>query len=295
MQDTVINPSNTKTTELKALVQLLDDPDITVFSQIEERILNFGEEAISVLEETISYSSLDKEVSNRIDGLIRKIQFNSVYAKLVDWKHDDQANLFEAVLSISAMHYPKMDVSALRKVMDRITRDVWLEMNEELTPLEKVQIFNHIFFEIYSFYGNKGNLSSPQNSLIKDVLESKKGNSVSISILYLEIARRLNMPIYGIDLPQNFVLAYVNDESVLSANHRVLFYINPFNKGIIFTKKDIDAFLKQINEAPSKMHYQICDNVSVVKRLLSELIESFSAVGQEDTAEAYKRLSKAID
>jgi len=168
-------------------------------------------------------------------------------------------------------------------------------MNEELTPLEKVQIFNHIFFGTYKFYGNKGNLSSPQNSLIKDVLESKKGNSVSISILYLEIARRLNMPIYGVDLPQNFVLAYVNDESVLSANHRVLFYINPFNEGIIFTKKDIDAFLKQISEKPRKEYYQVCDNVSVVKRLLTELVESFSAVGEEETAETYKRLSKAID
>lgn len=294
MQDTARNLTNTKTTELKALVQLLDDPDITVFTQIEERILNFGEVAISVLEETNNYG-LDKEVTHRIESLIRKIQFSSIYAKLVDWKQDDQANLFEAVLSISEMQYPKMDVHILRKMMDRITRDVWLEMNEELTPLEKVQIFNHIFFETYAFYGNKGNLTSPQNSLIKDVLESKKGNSVSISILYLEIARRLNMPIYGIDLPQNFVLAYVNDESVLTANHRVLFYINPFNKGIIFTKKDIDAFLRQIGESPRKEHYQVCDNVSVVKRLLSELVESFSALGQEDTADVYKRLSKAID
>lgn len=294
MQDIAMNLSKNKTTELKALVRLLDDPDLTVFSQIEERILGFGENAIDLLEES-RLPDLGIEVVNRIDNLIRKIQFNSVYAKLADWKHKEQPSLFEAVLSISAMQYPKMDVAGLRTLMDKITRDVWLEMNEELTPLEKVQIFNHIFFEIYSFYGNKGNLSSPQNSLIKDVLESKKGNSVSISILYLEIAHRLNMPIYGIDLPQNFVLAYVNDESVLSAKHRVLFYINPFNKGIIFTKKDIDAFLKQINEKPRNSYYQVCDNVIIVKRLLSELVESFSAVGEEENAETYKRLSGAIE
>ncbi|MDA3907244.1 MAG: transglutaminase-like domain-containing protein [Bacteroidales bacterium] len=294
MQDTAMNLPNIKSAELKALVQLLDDPDLAVINQIEDRILDFGEEAIELLEETSIYG-LDNEVINRISELVQKIRFNLVYSKLVEWKNKDQASLFEMVLSISAMHYPKMDVNALRNLMDKITRDVWLEMNEDLTPLEKVQIFNHIFFEVYSFYGNKGNLSAPQNSLIKDVLESKKGNSLSMSILYLEIAKRLNMPIYGIDLPQNFVLAYVNDESVLSAKHRVLFYINPFNKGIIFTKKDIDAFLKQINETPQNAYYQVCDNVSIVKRLLSELVESFSAVGQEDTAETYKRLSKAID
>ena len=294
MQDRAMNLDKTKSKELKALVRLLDDPDLAVINQIEDRILSFGEAAIDLLESTNSIG-IEKEVSNRIDELIRKIRFNSVYSQLVEWKQNDQASLFEMALSISAMHYPKMDIKALRELMDKITRDVWLEMNEELTPLEKVEIFNHIFFEIYSFYGNKGNLSSPQNSLINDVLESKKGNSLSMSILYLEIARRLNMPIYGIDLPQNFVLAYVNDESVLSAKHRVLFYINPFNKGIIFTKKDIDACLKQINEPPRNAYYEVCDNVSVVKRLLSELVESFSAVGQDDNAETFQRLSKAID
>lgn len=294
MQDIAMNSRNTKTTELKALVRLLDDPDIAVFSQVEGRILNFGEEAIDMLEETSKFS-IDKNVSNRIDELIKKIHFNSVYSMLVEWKLNDQSSTFEAGLCISLMTYPKMDVDALRNLMDKITRDVWLEMNEELTPLEKVQILNHIFFEIYLFNGNKGNLIAPQNSLIKDVLESKKGNSISISILYLEIARRLNMPIYGVDLPQNFVLAYINDDSVLSAKHRVLFYINPFNKGIIFTKKDIDAFLKQINEKSNSAYYQICDNVIVVKRLLSELIESFSSVGQDETAEVYKKLSKAIE
>ncbi len=294
MQDTAMNLSNNKTTELKALVRLLDDPDISVFSQIEERILVFGEDAVDLLEKT-SKNSFDNEVNNRFNELIRKIRFNSVFAKLADWKHNEEAGLFEAALSISAIQYPDMNMNALRKEMDRITRDVWLEMNEDLTPLEKVQILNHIFFEIHSFYGNKGNLGAPQNSLIKDVLESKKGNSVSMSILYLEIAHRLNMPIYGIDLPQNFVLAYVNDDNVLSANHRVLFYINPFNKGIIFTKKDIDAFLKQIKEKPHESYYQVCNNVSIVKRALSELIQSFSAVGQDETAETYKRLAKAID
>jgi regulator of sirC expression with transglutaminase-like and TPR domain len=294
MQDIAMNLTNTTSNELKALVRLLDDPDVSVFNQIEERILHFGEKAVGLLEATESYRT-DHEVSDRIERLIKKIRFNSAYKQLVDWRNNDQKSLFEAVLSISAMHYPKMDISALRKLMDKITRDVWLEMNEELTPLEKIQIFNHIFFEVYSFYGNKGNLNAPQNSLIKDVLESKTGNSVSMSILYLEIARRLNMPIYGVDLPQNFVLAYVNDESVLSAKHRVLFYINPFNKGIIFTKKDIDAFLRQINEKPKETYYQVCDNVSVVKRLLAELVESFSVLGKEDAAETYKRLSQAID
>ena len=294
MQETAINKSNSKTAELKALVQLLDDPDLAIYSQIEDRILSFGKEAVELLEET-KQNCIDNEISERIGALIQKILFKLTYSTLMDWKNNEQSSLFEAALSISAMHYPRMDINALRKEMDRITRDVWLELNEELTPLEKVQIFNHIFFDIYAFYGNKGNLSMPQNSLIKDVLESKKGNSVSISILYLEVARRLNMPIYGIDLPQNFVLAYVNNESVLSAKHRVLFYINPFNKGIIFTKKDIDAFLKQIGEKPRDAYFQVCDNVSIVKRLLMELIESFSAMGKIETADAYKRLAKAID
>lgn len=294
MQRTAMDTEKNKTTELNALIQLIDEPDAVVYAQIEKRILLFGDQALSLLEESAEHP-IDLLTYERMEALIQKIRFQQVYNTLSDWKTNQQASLFEAALSISAMHYPKMDVAALRKQMDVITRDVWLEMNEELTPLEKVQIVNHIFFEIYSFYGNKGDLSSPQNSLIKDVMESKKGNSVSMSILYLEIARRLNMPIYGVDLPQNFVLAYVNNENVLSAKHRVLFYINPFNSGIIFTKKDISAFLKQINEKPLDKYYQICDNRQIVKRLIDELVESFSAMGDEEKAERFKRLSKAVD
>lgn len=294
MQNTVIKKGHSKTTELKALMRLLDDPDQSILNQIEQRILDFGKDAIALLEET-KHNCIDIDLYERIDQIIQKIQFDSTFNTLMDWKNNAQSNIFEAALSISAMHYPQMDIDALRKEMDKITRDVWLELNEDLTPLEKIQILNHIFFDIYSFNGNKDNLSKPQNSLIKDVIESKKGNSVSISILYLEVARRLNMPVYGIDLPQNFVLAYVNNESVLSAKHRVLFYINPFNKGIIFTKKDIDSFLKQINEKPQDSFFQICENVIIVKRLLSELIESFSAIGNENTADTYKRLTKAFD
>jgi len=294
MQDNVMNLKDAKSTELKALVRLLDDPDVAVFNQIEERILGFGNKAVTVLEEA-GLKSKDAELTQRIESLIRNIYFKQAYSNLVDWKNNEQASLFEAALNISAINYPKMDIIGMRQEMDKITRDVWLELNEELTPLGKVEILNHIFFEIYSFYGNKANLSSPQNSLIKDVLETKKGNSVSMSILYLEIARRLNMPIYGVNLPQNFVLAYVNNESILSAKHRVLFYINPFNKGIIFTRKDIVSFLKQIDEKPKDSFFEVCPNISIVKRLLTELIESFSAVGQNETAETYIRLSKAID
>lgn len=294
MQNTVIKKGHSRTTELKALMRLLDDPDQSILSQIEQRIFDFGKDAIALLEET-KHNCIDIDLYDRIDQIIQKIQFESTFNTLMDWKNNAQSNIFEAALSISAMHYPQMDINALRKEMDKITRDVWLELNEDLTPLEKIQILNHIFFDIYSFNGNKDNLSKPQNSLIKDVIESKRGNSVSISILYLEVARRLNMPVYGIDLPQNFVLAYVNNESILSAKHRVLFYINPFNKGIIFTKKDIDSFLIQINEKPQDSFFQICENVIIVKRLLSELIESFSAIGNENTADTYKRLTKAFD
>jgi regulator of sirC expression with transglutaminase-like and TPR domain len=294
MQNRTMKPNEAISIELKALVRLLDDPDMSVYNQIEERILSFGEAAIDLLDEFGSACS-DLELSGRVEALIKSIRFQSVYSKLVDWKNNEHSSIFEAALAISAMRYPKMDVIALRQEMDRITRDVWLEMNEELTPLEKVQILNHIFFEIYSFYGNKGNLSSPQNSLIKDVMESKKGNSVSMSILYLEIARRLNMPIFGVDLPQNFVLAYINNESILSAKHRVLFYINPFNQGIIFTKKDIDAFLKQINEKSHDSYFQICDNRTIVKRLLHELTDSFFALGENEEAESYQKLAKAIE
>ena len=83
------------------------------------------------------------------------------------------------------------------------------------------------------------------------------------------------MPIYGISLPRNFILAYKDpyhgDDEGLPVSQRVLFYINPFNRGSVLSKKEIDYYLNQIKEAPQESYYLPCDNRTSIVKILENL------------------------
>jgi regulator of sirC expression with transglutaminase-like and TPR domain len=172
-------------------------------------------------------------------------------------------------------------------------------LNSNLTALEKVKVINHIIFEVHGFSGNTTNFHAPQNSYINNVLESKKGNPLSLSILYAILAQSLNIPIYGVNLPEHFVLAYREDHSVLpvqaSQPTRVLFYINAFSKGSVFSRKEIDSFLKQLKLDPEPGYFEPCSNIDIIKRLIRNLIYSFEKLGYTDKMKELHTLLQSLN
>jgi hypothetical protein len=85
-------------------------------------------------------------------------------------------------------------------------------MNFDLNPTEKVKILNYILYQVHGFKGNVDSYHDPSNSFLNQVLETKKGNPILLAVLYILIAQRLNIPIYGVNLPQHFVLAYLEEK-----------------------------------------------------------------------------------
>ena len=120
----------------------------------------------------------------------------------------EQNDLLRGVFLISRYQYPDLEIKEMEISLDRIIKDVWLELNNNLTALEKVRILNHIIYDVHGFTKNTKNFYSPQNSFINQVLETGKGNPISLAVVYIIIAQRLNLPVYGVNLPKNFILAY---------------------------------------------------------------------------------------
>jgi len=282
----------TDNTEFKAILKLIEDPDPEIYSHIEEKVVNFGASAVPFLENAYKKSS-DRLSNNRISTLLNKINYNKTALSLKSWKNNTNQNLMDAAIILTSFHYPNYDEKIIRKSIEKIKRDVWLELNEEFTALEKIHILNHVFFSIYNFKGNKTNLSHPQNSLIKDLLENKQGNSVILSILYLEIAQSLDLPVYGVNLPENFILSYLNFGQ-MNSDSKPLFYINPFNEGTVFTKEDIETFIKQLELEKDKKYFLPCDNQTIIRRLMTELISAYDLAGDSDKSEDMKKLYKII-
>jgi len=285
--------------EVIALITLLDDPDETIYSEVRNRFIILGPPAIPHLE-TAWENSFEALMQKRIEIIIHSIQFEALHKALKDWALNENDDLLKGVLLLSRYQYPDLDESKIKKQIQQIKQDVWLELHEDLTALEKVKIINHILFEVHQFGGNITNYHAPQNSFINNVLESKKGNPLMLSVIYALVCKELNIPVYGINLPQHFVLAYVNDyANLIDVNNKtlsdnILFYINPFSKGLIFSQKDIDQFLKQLNLDPDNKYYLPCSNIEIVKRCLNNLIFSYEKLGYMEKLEELKKLEKLL-
>lgn len=157
-----------------------------------------------------------------------------------------------------------------------------MQMIYEMNPLEKVKLINHILYGTYGFSGNTANHKDPRNSYISQVLETKKGNQISLATIYIIIAQKLDIPIYGVNLPQHFILAYIDETKKSASDNGILFYINAFNKGFIFGRDEVDTFLKQLNLSPDKQFYEPCDNIEIIKRVLRNLISAYQTNNAPD-------------
>ena len=285
--------------EVIALITLLDDPDEVIYSQVKDRFVILGPPAIPHLE-TAWENSFDAIMQKRIEIIIHTIQFEILQKALKKWAIEEQEDLLKGILILSRYQYPDLNETKIRKDLGQIKQDVWLELNDDLTAIEKVKVLNHILFEVHQFSGNITNYHAPQNSFINNVLESKKGNPLMLSVLYMLICKELNIPIYGINLPQHFVLAYLNDYANLidvnnkTLSNNILFYIKPFSKVLIFNQKDIDQFLKQLNLEPEAKYYIPCSNIEIVKRSLNNLIFSYEKLGYLEKVDELKGLDKQL-
>jgi len=282
--------------EVSALISLLDDPDEKIFSSIKDKLLNIGEKVIPVLEDAWE-TSFNPLLQTRIENIIHRIQFERILESIALWKKENPDNLWEGALLIARYQYPDLKEDKLEKQIQLIKQDVWLELNDNLTALEKVRVINHILFEVHRFSGNTENYNAPENSFLNKVLENKKGNPLTLAIIYLIIAKELQMPIFGVNLPQHFVMAYVDEHDLTEKEweDKIMFYINPFSKGAVFSRREIDMFLKQLNIAPEKMYYTPCSNVSILERLVRNLISAYNKLGHPDKVAELEELMKILE
>ncbi|MFP4470871.1 MAG: transglutaminase-like domain-containing protein [Bacteroidales bacterium] len=284
-------------TELEALISLLDEPDNHIFVQVRDKIFSYGTDAIPVLEDAWDQST-DNRIQQRIEGIIHNIQFENVYEQLKGWKLKGGEDLLKGFILVAKYQYPDLKEKEIIDKIGQIIQDVWLELNNNLTPLEKVKVINHIFFDVHGFKGNKSDIHAPQNSFINIIFETKRANPISLSIIYMVVAQSLKIPVYGINLPQNFIMAYLNrmiEPGVEINRNSVQFYINAFTNGAVFTRREVELFLRQINLEQEDKYFLPCDNITVIRRVINNLIFSYANSGDTDKSEELKRLQKALD
>jgi len=267
--------------ELKALVSLLDDDDKQVSAHVEEKILSLGTKAIPFLEKEWE-SNLNPSVQTRIEELIHTLQYELVKERLKEWYASPDQDLLTGMWIIATYQYPDIELEKLRQDLEQIYYETWLEYRPDLYAFDQVKVINSVIFNKLKFGANTKNFHSPGNSMINVVLETHKGNPITLCVIYLLVAQKLKLPVSGVNLPNLFILTYKDD------NHQ--FYINAFNRGLIFSKQDIENYINELHLVPQNSFFEPCNNLEIIRRALRNLIMSFEKMGEHAKAEEVKIL-----
>lgn len=263
--------------EISALLHLIDDPDEEVYNTVSDRLISFGKGIIPNLEHLWEHTS-DESIQERIELMIHKLHFKDLTADFDHWKNGS-AELLQGALLTARYHYPDIQSIQTLQEIEKIRRNIWLELNNYLTPLEQANVISSILYNYYKQIGVEIAYNQPEDFFINKTVETKKGNAISNGILYLVLCHLLDIPVKAINIPRQFILAYVDTSYQLlnpDAHHseKIKFYIDPLN-GQIYSHKDVENYFKRISVPPTTSFFKEMNNKQVIQFLLEELSKCF--------------------
>lgn len=284
--------------ELDALVSLMDEPNDDMFIEIREKVLGYGKLAIPVLEDAW-VNTLGDHDSKRIESVIEEIRLEELILNFNNWAKDSSSNIIKGFVILTKYFQPGFDEGLYTARFEKLLRETWLEINDSLTALEKIKVVNHVFYSVYQFSGESASAIKSDTYYLNKLLDYKKGNPISLGVLYIAIAQKLNIPVFGVNLPGHFILGYMDDLTDLRLpdeynEEDVLFYLNANNNGAIFTSNEIDHYINQMKINPKPEFFLPCSNLDVIKRMISELIISFEKENEHSKKKTLIRLLKGL-
>ena len=276
-----------ETKEIKALFHLIDDPDQDVFDSVSSRIVSYGRGIIPNLE-NLWENTISGEVQERIELLIHKLHYHDLTEDFIHWKNSTYQDLLTAALLISKFQYPDLVTTPVLQEVEKLRRNIWLELNSYLTPLEQVNVLTSILYNYYGLKGTEVAYQQPEEFLINKLIETKRGNSIANGILYLLLSELLDIPVKAINIPRQFVLAYIKptyDENPerLSPQQRIEFFIDPMS-GQVFSHKDVDSYFKRVSVPPVASYFKPLSHNRIIQTTLEEFSKCF-----DDERNAYKQ------
>jgi regulator of sirC expression with transglutaminase-like and TPR domain len=286
-----------QTKEISALLNLIDDPDEEVFGAVSQKIVGYGKPIIPNLEH-LWETTPNEEIQNRIELLIHKLHYTDLTEDFRQWSITGHFDLMVGAHLTSRFQYPELTTTSVLQDIEKIRRNIWLELNNYLTPLEQIRIVTGILYGYYGLKGTEISYSNINDFLLHKVLETKKGNQLSNGILYLIICDLLDIPVKALNIPKQFVLGFFksgySSENFEQHITKIEFFIEPAS-GQVFTHKDIENYFKRISVPPTHSYFKPLSNKRIIQHLLEEIANCFDSEKTTYKKEELLNLAKLLD
>ncbi len=272
------------TSEISALLNLIDDPDHDVFDTVSQRIIDYGKPIIPNLEHLWEQTT-DEVLQERIEVLIHRVHFSDLVRDFDRWAKKGQPELIDGALMMARYNYPELTRDLIVAQFEQMRRNAWLELNYYLTPLETINVVNSIFYNYYKFEGHELQPGQNHYFFINQVLESKQGNSYSLALLYLSLCELLDIPVFAVDVPRQFLMAYFDNLQHFmqpdgETTRKIQFFIDPLN-GMIYTQNDVDVYLSKLKVEKTEEMFEPLNNREAMQRCLKALLANLDTEKEE--------------
>lgn len=276
-----------ETREINALFHLLDDPDQEVYDTVANKILLFGKEIIPNLEH-LWENTIEESIQERIEQLIHRVHYKDLQVALQEWSKTELQDLLQGAILVARYQFPDMQANNIHSEIERIKRNIWLELNNYLTPLEQINVLNSMIYNYFGLKGEEVAYVRKNQFFINQVIESKKGNPITNGIVYQSLCTMLDLPVYAVNIPRQYILGYFDSfydfsEPPGPEDYRILFFIDPI-QGQIYSHQDVETYLKRVSVPSVPSYYQPQSNKRIIQFLLEELAKCF-----QDEKEIYKQ------
>ncbi len=276
-------------TELSHLIKLLDDEDESIYSNIRERFISYGDLSSNFLKDFAEDENV--LLRKRVNEIISTINIERLEKKFIELSKKNDF-LEEAVFLIAEFGYPGYNKQKYKDKLHLMAEDIRKNMLDispdinSISAISKLNAINSYLFGEKGFTGNKEDFFDTDNSYINRVIDTGLGIPITLSVIYIFLARRLNMPVFGVNLPGHFIIKYMdeNDE----------FFIDPFNQGIIVSRPEAADFIRNLgmtDEEFEKIPYlNIAEDKDIVLRMLRNLSDIYRKKNDEVKVGQIERL-----
>jgi len=269
----------------ESLIKLLDDPDQMVFEAVSRKIQQLGPELLPDLE-SAAKEAMSPILHERIEQCIKILQFDQLKTDLSAWINSPSPRLLDGAWLLSRYQFPDISKEQFPLLMKPLKDEIWLEISDTLTAIEKIRIMNTLLYAKNRVHLNENHPDSPGNNFINRVLETGKANEHSLNLLYAIITQELDMPVYVVEMPAYPILAYVDmpiiaEDSIDPGLFDVLFYINPTDGGSLHSRIDITNFLIKQSLPLEPFYYKPRNNPEFIRICLKRLASDYQLSGSE--------------
>ena len=275
--------------EIESLMFLLEDPDPFVHEQVQLRFMELGDRAVPLLDQ-IRVQTKDKEEKKRAKEVLHQLTFATLkedFAELLLEGIGNRAQLEKAVITLARFGHPTLRESEYVKILDHFADMIRPSLRYRDNEREKMQTLMKFIFEDLNFRGDNKDYHNPANGFIDQVIERRKGLPISLSLVAMFIARRLELPVFGVNMPIHFMLAFVGEKEEQ--------LIDPYDQGAEVSYDQCYFFLKKNNVTPKPEHFKMASDIDILARCIRNLMHSYERNEEQERVQELKSLLGLVE